>query len=182
MTMRSTRALCALALASGAALGAGCGSGGGTIPRADAESLQTGLDNVSQAVSAGKCNAAVAAVENVRSKVRNLQGTIPSRLQANLERGVARLAATTPGDCQDVARQLQQTDTTTQTTTETTTPTVTTDTTPTETTPTQTTTTPTETTTTPTGTTTAPTGGASPETTTTTTTPAPGDGSGGAQG
>jgi hypothetical protein len=172
--MRPTRRIAGLALLAGCAVGAGCGSGGGTIARTDADGLQSGLDNVAQAVSEGRCGAAGAAVDNVRSKVTNLQGQIPARLQQNLEKGVRRLAAATPGDCRQIAEGLRTQSTTTTTTT--TAPTTTEETT----TSTTETTTPTTDTTTPTTDTTATTepdtGGVAPGQTTDTTTTDPGTG------
>jgi cell division protein FtsN len=133
------------------------------IPVANADRLQSDFDRVAQAVAAGRCADASAAVQMAQSDFARLPTSLDPRLRRRLADGIDNLATRAPIQCAQ-----QQTQTQTQpTTTETTPPTTTTTTT--QTTPTTTTT---ETTTTPTTTT--------PTTTTPTTTTSPTGGTGGA--
>jgi cell division protein FtsN len=130
------------------------------IPVASADRLQSDFDRVAQAVAAGRCADASAAVQTAQSDFARLPTSLDQRLRRRLADGVDNLATRAPIQCSQQQTQTQTQPTTTETTPTTTTTTTTTQTTPTTTT-TETTTTPTTTTpttTTPT-TTTGPTGG-----------------------
>jgi hypothetical protein len=156
--MRPARPLIVLALAAGLAVGAGCGSGDGTIPAGDAQQLRDGLERVRAAIEAGDCTEAEAQVTTVRSEIGALD--VPARLRRNLAEGARKLDAAAGTDCKTATTPTQTTETQT---TETQTVTVpTTETTTTAPPTTDTTTTPTTPTTEPTTTIVPPTGGVSP--------------------
>jgi hypothetical protein len=139
--------LAALLCGVAAALVVGCGDRSNLIPAGDAQSLKDDLAQAQQAISAGDCAAATAAVARARVDALKLPNDVDRRLRARINDGIAALRPAAARDC--VAAQTQSTPTTTETTPTETTPTTTettpttTQTTPTETTPTETTTTPT---------------------------------------
>ena len=148
-----------------AAFATSCGSDDKSLlTSGKADSIKESLDRVDEAVAAGRCERAAAALRDLQASIDTLPPGTSRALAQRLEEGTSNLRQIAPQDCQDQA-DATDTDTTT-TTTPTTTETVPTETTPTETTPTTTQTVPT--TTTPTAT-----------TPTTPTTTLPPDGTGG---
>jgi hypothetical protein len=142
----------------------GCGSGGAKlIPQGNANALNSNLDAIANAVTAGRCAATQSKLTDLRSDLNHLPATVDPGLRQRLDEGYSLLLQKAVRDCRAHATPKTTTETTPTTTTETT-PTTTTETTTvtvptpttTETTTTPTTTTPT--TTTGTGGTTIPTG------------------------
>lgn len=161
--MHSTRhrTLVALALAATVFV-AGCGDRKGMIPKADAQTILSQLDQLDQQMSSGDCDNIASTVSDLQEQVSQLPTSVDSRLRARIEEGLANLSTQAPRDCLDQSLTTTET-TTTQTTATTTTtvPTTPTQTTPVPTTPTQTVPppTPTQTTPAPTPTQTTPSGG-----------------------
>jgi outer membrane murein-binding lipoprotein Lpp len=139
MRIRRALAMVAIAALGGASsLLVGCGSDSKKlIPSGDANALNSNLDAIANAVTAGRCAAASSKLTDLRSDLNRLPSTIDPDLRHNLEEAYAVLAKDALRDCR--AR--------TQTTTTETTPTTTTETTPTTTTETTTVTVPATTTT-----------------------------------
>jgi cell division septation protein DedD len=169
MRMRALTFLAAAILGAAASLLVACGDRSHLIPSGDASELQSALDQVAAATSAGDCSTARRAVTRASSVLAGLPDAVDARLRARLRAGIANLSARVPDQC------AQQTDTSPTTTPSTPTPSTPTQT-QTPTTPTQTTTTPTQTTTTPAPTT------ATPPTTTPTAPPGNGNGNGNGNG
>jgi hypothetical protein len=157
MSLRRTIALVCVTLLGGASsLLVGCGSGSEKlIPQGNANALNSNLDAIANAVTAGRCTATLRKLTDLRSDLNHLPATVDPALRHRLDEGYSRLQQQALEDC--------RANTTPKTTTETT-PTTTTETTPTVTTETTTVTVP-PTTTTPT-TTTPPTSTTPPTTTT----------------
>ena len=152
---------------------AGCGgSGEKLLPADQARSLDSALQQVSDATRAGECRQALSALTSAQRIYAALPASIDERLSARVKDGLDQLAKTVPTQCDAVpdtpAKPAVTTTGTTGTSTSTP-PTTTTTTTPTTTTTTPTTTTTTTPTQTDTGTT--PNGGITPEATGTGTTP-----------
>ena len=166
MTVRPPVTALVLAVLLGllAAFAAACGGENeGLLTSGKAESLKGSLDDLDEAVAAGRCERAREALAKIQASIETLPPETERRLRRRLEDGAANLAQVAPQECTENRTDTEPdtTTTTTPTTTETVPP-ATTDTTPTQTTPTTpTTTTPTTTTpTTPTTTTpTTPPGG-----------------------
>lgn len=157
MRMRALTFLAAAVLGGCAALLVGCGDRSHLIPSGDASRLDSALDQVAAATSAGDCATARQAVSRASDVLAGLPDSVDSRLRARLRAGIANLNQSVPVQCAEGGS-----DTTTETT-PTQTQTTPAQTTPTQTTPTQTTpTTPTQTT----PTTTTPTTPSTPSTTT----------------
>jgi hypothetical protein len=148
--MRALILLAAAVLGVCSSLLVACGDRSHLIPSGDANELDSALDQVAAATSAGDCAAAHQALTRASDVLAKLPDSVDERLRARLRSGVANLRARVPGQCAEAGRATTTETTQTQTTTTTptqTTPTQTTPTTPTQTTPTQTTpTTPTQTT------------------------------------
>jgi hypothetical protein len=135
--MRALILLAAAVLGVCASLLVACGDRSHLIPSGDANELDSALDQVAAATSAGDCATARQAVNRASAVLAKLPDSVDGRLRARLRSGVANLRERVPVQCAGAGGA---------TTTETT-PTQTTTTTPTQTTPTQTTpTTPTQTT------------------------------------
>jgi cell division septation protein DedD len=149
----------ALLLGGATALLVSCGSSNGLLSSGESSKLSGDLDAISQAVSAGHCNAAQRRSGDLRDHVNALPNKVDSKLLKALQDGAVTVGSQAAKDCTNPTTTQQTLETQTQTTPTTTTPPVTTPTNTVPTTPTNTTpTTPTETTPPPTGTT--PNGGA----------------------
>ncbi|HEU4973963.1 MAG TPA: hypothetical protein VFT50_02645 [Baekduia sp.] len=154
--------LCALLAGVAASVALGCGDRSNLIPVNDAGTLKDQLAAVQDAVDAGDCAAAEAALNRADASAQQLPRSVDRRLRRRIADGLQQLHQVVPTDC-------QQTETTT---TETTPETVPTETTPPETVTTETLPPETTTTTVPTTPTTTPTTPTTPtETTPTETTP-----------
>lgn len=140
--------LCALLAGAAAAVAVGCGDRSHLLPVNDAQALKSQLASVQQAVDAGNCAEANAALDRASTAAQNLDAQqLDRRLRRRILDGIQQLRKTVPDDCKAAQTQTVETTTTETTTTETVQPTTTTttETVPTTTTPT-TPTTPTETT------------------------------------
>lgn len=147
MSMGRARTIALLPALFGALAATGCGSGEKLIPADQASSLDSALQQVSEATSAGECSRALSELQSAQAIFARLPRSVDERLVARIKDGLDQLAATVGTECEDArARNESETDVTARTTEP------------------QTTTTGPETTTTTTTTTT-------PETTTTTTAP-----------
>jgi hypothetical protein len=126
--------LVALALGGAGALLASCGgSSAGLIPAGQANTLDSHLQAVANAVDARDCDTAVAAVGRVAAEIASLSHSVDVRLRLRLKQGTSRLVKAVPVDCV-APRPTTTTTTATEPTTATTTktePTTATDTTPT---------------------------------------------------
>jgi hypothetical protein len=142
------RALLASGLGFAVSLIAACGSDTGLLSGDQANTLNNQASQISADLSAGRCDAALAAARSLQQEVGNLPSSISSTLRQDLALGATKISQLTPQQCHRVTTAPSTTPTTTSTPTTTATTTATTTTTPT------TTTTTTATTTTPTGTTT----------------------------
>ena len=147
------RALLASGLGFSVSLIAACGSNTGLLSGDQANTLNNQASQISADLSAGHCDAALAAARTLQQDVSNLPSSVSSSLRQDLDLGATRISQLTPQQCHRV------TSTPTSTATTTSTPTTTATTTATTTTTTTTTPTTTATTTTPTGTTTGSSGG-----------------------
>ncbi len=157
--------LTAAIAAAAVALLSACGSGDNLLPPDRASTLDSALQQVSDATRAGDCQGASDALQSAQRAYAALPANVDERLTARLKDGLEQLVRTVPTQCREAAGQTQTTTTTTTEPTTTTTTTTPTTTTTTPTTTTTTTTTPTTTTTT-TPTTTDPNGGVAPDQTT----------------
>jgi cell division protein FtsN len=140
MTMpRPLPLLLALALGVGAALLVACGTGTEDgIPAADASELKSQLEDVRQAVDAGRCDDVPGQVRQVVAGVDRLPSSVDARLRDELRNGAERLRNRAIEECNAGLAEPTTTETQPSTQTQTqTTPTVTT-TVPTTTTPTTT--------------------------------------------
>jgi hypothetical protein len=141
--------LLALALGVAAAVAVGCGgSDANLIPSDDASRLKDRIAEVRDAIEAGDCARAEAAVERAIGSARLVDPDVDRRLRMRINQGLRALRDRVPTACRETQTETVTVPTTTEPTTTETTPTTTpTTTTPPETTPTTTTpTTPTETT------------------------------------
>jgi hypothetical protein len=147
--------LLALVLGIAAAVAVGCGgSNDHLIPTDDAARLKDRIAAVQDAIDAGDCPRAEAAVNQAIVSARLLPATVDRRLRARINQGLRALRERVPTACRAAQTETvtvptvtettpaQTTPTTTATTPTQTTPTTTTPTTPTTTTPAQTVTTP----------------------------------------
>jgi hypothetical protein len=146
------RALLAGSLGFSVAFVAGCGSGAGLLSGNQASALQNQLQQISSALSAGRCGAVRSGTQSLASQVASLPTTVNEKLRQALDSEASQVATLAVQQCHPPTKT--QTTTTTTPTTSTPTTTTTTQTTTTSTTTTPTTTTPT--TTTPATTTTTP--------------------------
>ena len=162
MRMRLLPLLLALALGGATAFLISCGGSDRShlIPSADANDLNSALDQVAAATKAGDCTAAGQALSRAQGVLVRLPASVDSRLKQRLQDGIASLRRHVPSQC-------QKTTSTQATTTQA--PPVTTATQTTQTQTTQTATTQTATTQTQTGTTSTPTTTTPPTTTSNTT-------------
>lgn len=142
------RALLASGLGFAVSLIAACGSDTGLLSGDQANTLNNQASQISADLSAGRCDAALAAARSLQQEVGNLPSSISSSLRQDLDLGATKISQLTPQQCRRVTTSPSTTATTTSTPTTTATTTATTTTTP------PTTTTTTATTTTGTGTTT----------------------------
>src|ERR1700694_1988201 len=122
-----------------------CGGGSGLLSTTQADTLNSQLDQVASAVSAGQCGAAANAVTTFSNAVINLPPSVSGTLTRNLEQAASTVAQLAAKDCQNPTTSTTSSSTSTSTSTSTTS------------TPTTTTTTSTPTTTTTTSSTTSPT-------------------------
>jgi len=163
--MGRARTIALLSALFGALAVAGCGSGEKLIPSDQANSLDSALQQVSEATSAGECARALSELQSAQAIFARLPQSIDERLAARIKDGLDQLAATVDTQCEEArARNEGRTDATTTTTEPQTTTTTDAETTTTTTTrPTTTTTTTTAPTTTAPPTTTGDPGGVSPD-------------------
>lgn len=161
-----------------AALLTACGSGSGTIPVAQANTLRNGLMTASNDINSGQCIGANRVIQTVQTQVAELPGTVDPTLVTDLSRAASTVLSLAKAQCgTNVPTGSDTTSTTTKTTPPPRTTSTSTATTPTTTTPTTTS----PTTTTPSTTTTSPTTPTTPSTPATTTT-TPGTGTTGSNG
>ncbi|HXS44535.1 MAG TPA: hypothetical protein VN751_07895, partial [Solirubrobacteraceae bacterium] len=125
--MRALILLAAAVLGVCASLLVACGDRSHLIPSGDANELDSALDQVAAATSAGDCAAARQAVNRASAVLAKLPESVDGRLRARLRSGVANLRERVPVQCAGAAGATTTETTQTQTTT----------TTPTQTTPTQ---------------------------------------------
>lgn len=165
MSMGRARTIALLSALFGALALAGCGSGEKLIPADQASSLDSALQQVSEATSAGDCARALSELQSAQAAFARLPRSVDERLVARIKDGLDQLAATVGTECEEArARNEGRADATTVTTgPQTTTTTEPETTTTTTTTQPETTTTPTTTTTTAPATTTGDPGGVSPD-------------------
>lgn len=97
--MRFIPYLCALLLGVGAALFAGCGNRGNLIPAGDGDAVKAELSAVQEAVDAGECGQAEAAVTRARSAVDNLPESVDARLKSRLKGGLGDLSSKARQEC-----------------------------------------------------------------------------------
>ena len=94
-------ALLVLALALGAcsALLVACGDRNNLIPAEDARGLNRDLDDVAVRVDSRACGRARAALANAREKAQRLPDEVDAKLRANIDQGLAHLAAQVTEEC-----------------------------------------------------------------------------------
>ena len=99
MTVRRPAALLLVLLS---AFAVACGQDGSTLLSSSrAESLQRDLDAVDAAVSAGRCQRAREALDDLDATVDGIPGEVDRSLRQRLRDGVERLAQQVPEDCKD---------------------------------------------------------------------------------
>jgi hypothetical protein len=161
--MRARNAISLLTATILAVAAAGCANGRSLIPADRASTLDSALQQVSDATGAGDCPLATQALGNAQAAYTALPASVDARLRTRIREGLAHLSQTVPVQCKTGggAKPAPTTTTVAPTTSATTTTRTTTTSTPTTTTTTTTpTTTPTTTQTTATGT--SPNGGVTP--------------------
>ncbi len=94
--------LLALALGAGTALLAACGGGGTTdgIPAASAGELKSQIEDVKQAVDAGRCSDVRGQLRQVDSGIDDLPGSVDATLVSALRDGADKLRANAVDDCE----------------------------------------------------------------------------------
>jgi len=153
------RAILAAALGFAASFVVACGGGSGLLSSDTSAALSNQADQVSSAVQAGNCGAAVNASAVLNSDVQTLPVTVNPTLRSNLSQGASTIAELARKDCHHTTSTQATTTSSSTPTTSTSTSTSTSTTTPTTTTTTTSTTSTSATTPTDTGTTSTTTGG-----------------------
>jgi hypothetical protein len=98
-----------------------CGGGSGLLSTNQADTLNSQLDQVASAVSAGQCGAAANALTTFSNAVINLPPSVSGTLTRNLEQGASTVAQLAAKDCQNTTTSTTSSSTSTSTSTSTTT-------------------------------------------------------------
>jgi hypothetical protein len=96
-----SRAFLAGGLGFAASFVVACGGGNGLLASNDASTLQSQLDRLSQAVSAGDCGTAANALQQFNSAVVGLPAQVSPTLRRNLGQGAATIGRLSAKDCRN---------------------------------------------------------------------------------
>lgn len=79
----------------------GCGSGEKLIPADQASSLDSALQQVSEATSAGECSRALSELQSAQASYARFPRSVDERLAARIKDGLDQLAATVAAQCEE---------------------------------------------------------------------------------
>jgi hypothetical protein len=96
-----SRAFLAGGLGFAASFVVACGGGNGLLASNDASTLQSQLDRLSQAVSAGNCGTAANAVQQFNDAVVRLPAQVSPTLRRNLGQGASTIGRLSAKDCRN---------------------------------------------------------------------------------